>query len=226
MDTSAPGAAARIAGLIVGGIGIAFSVAGWAVFTYSPGAIAARHARMEALPQPSAGSLADQKPGLEVLVDGTIAGDQPVLTRGFVAYVKEEEEEDRNDNRTWKVRERKTPPLRILLTGDDVGRVVNDNYSIAGARHSETDSFIRDSRYTGLLPREDVVVYGRIADGGIAAIEVASGTRASYLKAIADGVGTASRLGLGFMIGGFAMVVIGISLLVMAVVTRRRESGR
>src|SRR4051794_11850704 len=132
MDLSSPASGPRVAGLIVGGIGLVFAIAGTLIATYAPGAIAARHARMQALSQPGAGSLADRPHAEEVLVDGRIAGDQPVLVGNFVAYVKEELERNHDDKSTWNVRERRTPPLRILLTGDDVARVVNRDYSVSG----------------------------------------------------------------------------------------------
>jgi len=74
-----------VAGFIVGGIGAVFMIAGVLIRTYSPGAIMARHDRMQALTSPPAATINDMPPQQEVLVDGHIADDQPVLFRDFVA---------------------------------------------------------------------------------------------------------------------------------------------
>src|SRR5262249_40383719 len=151
-------------------------------------------------------------------------GDQPVLFRDFVAFIKEEEERDRrdNDSKQWKVRDRQAPPLRILMTGDNAVRVVNYGYGLWNATSSWYDrSKILETRYTGLVAGETVVVHARTAPGGLEAIEVASGTRASYLAAIAASVGVAWWLGTGFAVGGGVMLLVAATLFVMAVKKRR-----
>jgi hypothetical protein len=208
-----------VAGFIVGGIGAVFVIAGVLIVTYSPGAIMARHDRMQALTSPRAATINDMPSQQEVLVDGHIAEDQPVLFRDFVAFIKEEEERDRRDNdRTqWKVRDRQAPPLRIVLTGDDAVRVVNYGYGLWNATTTWYDrSKILGTRYSGIVAGEAVVVHARTAAGGLEAIEVASGTRASYLAAIAASVGVAWWLGTGFAVGGGVMVLIAAILFVMA----------
>jgi hypothetical protein len=228
MARSSPRSGLLAAGFIAGGIGAVFVIAGTLVVTYSPGAIAARHARMQALSAPSVAALTDMPPNQEVLVDGRIADDQPVLFRDFVAFIKEEEERDRRDNdrKEWKVRDRQAPPLRIVLTGDDAVRVVNDGYGIWGATTTWSDhSKSLETRYTGLVVNEPVVVHARTAAGGLEAIEVASGTRASYLAGIAASVGGAWWLGTGFAIGGGVMLLVAAILFVTAV-KKRRASGR
>jgi hypothetical protein len=192
--------------------------------TYAPGAIAARHARMQALSSPGAAELTDMPPQQEVLVEGRIARDQPVLFRDFVAFIREEEERDRHDNdrREWKVRDRQAPPLQIVLTGDDAVRVVNYGYGIWGATTTWYDrSKILETRYSGLVAGEAVVVHARTAAGGLEAVEVASGTRASYLAGIAASVGVAWWLGTGFAIGGGVLLLVAALLFVMAVKGRR-----
>jgi hypothetical protein len=219
MDTTSPGAGAGIAGLIIGGIGAMLALVGTLVAVYAPGAVAARHARMTALPSPDAVVLADSPPGREVLIDGRIAPDQPVLFRNFVAFVKEEEERGKSDDdrREWKVRERQAPPLHIVRTADESVRVVNFAYGLWGAKSSWRDeSKIIDTRYSGLVSGEAVVVHARTATGGLEAIEVASGTRASYLAEIAGGVGTAWWLGVGLAAVGGLLLSIAVSLFVTA----------
>jgi len=229
MNLSSPGAGLRLAGLIVGGIGVAFAIAGTLVVRYSPGAIAARHARMSALPSPDGAALTDTPRGQEVLIEGRIARDQPVLMRDFVAFVKEEERRDRRDDdrREWKVTDRQLPPLHIERRGDEPLQVVNGFYSIANARTVWNDqSKVIDTRYTGLVSQEAVVIHGRVAAGGLEAIEVASGTRAAYLQAIADSIGTAWWLGVGFATGGGVMIALALSFFVMAARIGRRARGR
>jgi hypothetical protein len=227
MRRSSPRSAREVPGFVVGGIlGAVFVVVGILIATNSPGAIAARHARMQALPAPSVAALIDMPPNQEVLVEGRIARDQPVLFRDFVAFIKEEEERDRGEERReWKVRDRQAPPLHIILTGDDAVRVVNYGYGLSGAMTTWSDqSKTLGTLYTGLVAGEAVVVHARTATGGLEAIEVASGTRTSYLAGIAAGVGTAWRLGIGFAIGGGVMVLVAAILIVAA--TRKGRASR
>jgi hypothetical protein len=228
MNLSTPGSGPRVAGLIVGGIGLVFAAAGWLVATYSPGSIAARHARMQALPSPDAAALSDLPAGREVLLDGRIAADQPVLFRDFVAFVKEEEDRDRRDDehKSWKVRDRQAPPLRLARAGDEPIRVVNYGYRMSPKTWWHDESKIIETRYNGLVAGEAVVVHGRVAPGGLEAIEVASGTRTSYLADIEASIGTAWWLGVGFEIAGGVMVTGAIVLFVTAARIRRRARGR
>jgi hypothetical protein len=217
-----------VAGFIVGGVGAAFVLAGILIVTYAPGAIAARLERMQTLSSPHAAALIDMPPQQEVLVEGRIARDQPVLFRDFVAFVKEVEERDRRDGDRldWKVRDRQAPPLRVILTGDDAVRVVNHGYRIGGTRTTWYDrASIVEARYTGLVAGEAVVVHARTASGGLEAIEVASGTRASYLADIAANIGVAWWLGMGFAILG-GLMVLGAAILFVTAAWRRRASGR
>lgn len=212
-----------VAGFIVGGIGAVFMIAGVLIRTYSPGAIMARHDRMQALTSPRAAAINDMPPQQEVLVDGHIADDQPVLFRDFVAFIREEEERDRRDNdrTSWKVRDRQAPPLQIVLTDDQPVRVVNYGYGLWNASTTWYDrSKILGTRYSGLVSGEAVVVHARTTAGGLEAIEVASGTRASYLAAIAANVGVAWWLGTGFAIGGGVMMLIAATLFVTAMKQR------
>src|SRR5688572_25639678 len=119
MDTS-PGSGPRVAGYIVGGIGLVLAIVGFVIARVVPGVVATEHARLEALPSPDAIMLTDLPAGLEVLIEGRIAADQPVPYRNFVAYVKEEERRDKKDGDgrgDWKVVETVTPPLH-LIAGD------------------------------------------------------------------------------------------------------------
>jgi hypothetical protein len=225
MDTTSPGAGLRVASLIVGGIGLVLAAVGTLVAVYAPPAIAARHAQLVALPSPDAVVLADTPPGREVLIDGRIAADQPMLFRNFVAFLKEEEQRGKSDDdpTEWKVRERQAPPLHIERTGDESIRVVNFAYGLWGAKTSWRDeSKVIDTRYTGLVSGEAVVVRGRTAVGGIEAIEVASGTRASYLAEVAGNAGVAWWLGVGFMALGTLMAAIALVLFVKAVRAARK----
>jgi len=115
------------------------------------------------------------------------------------------------------VRERRAPPLHIVRTGDESVRVVNFAYGLWGAKNSWRDeSKVIDTRYNGLVAGEAVVVHARTAAGGLEAIEVASGTRASYLAEIAGGVGVAWWLGVGLATAGGLLLAIAVILLVMA----------
>src|SRR4029450_7859570 len=154
MDTSTPGAGPRIAGFIVGVIGLLLGVAGFIVWYYVPGIVAAEHARLQALPSPDAISLTDTPAGREVIVEGRLASDQPVRFRNFVAYVKEEEQRDKKDReRTgdWKVVQTVTPPLHLIVGDDGSVRVLNANYSMLFAKTQWRDEAqIIDTNYSGL----------------------------------------------------------------------------
>ena len=228
MDTSSPGTGPRIAGFIVGGIGLLFGVAGFVLWRVGPDMVAAEHARLEAMPSPDAVSLTDTPAGREVIVEGRIAPDQPARFREFVAYMKEEEERDAKERERrgrWKTVEKVTPPLRLLVGGEGSVRVLNENYSVAFAKtrwHDE--SRVIDTNYTGLVAGEAVFVRGTAAAGGLEAAMVGSGTRASYLAMMAGNIGVVWWLGVGFMALGTLMVGIALVLFVTAARMARNPS--
>lgn len=208
----------RVAALIVGGVGAALGLAGFAVAWFMPGIVAAEHARLLALPAPGAISLTDTPAGREVIVEGRIAPDQPRLFREFVAYVKEEERRDRrdSDDTAWKEVDRRTPPLQLVADGGRIA-VVNADYSLVWARTRWRDEArVIDTVYTGLAAGDPVFVRGRAAAGGVEAIVVGTGTRASYLAAVADNAGVAWWLGTGLGIAGAVLVIVGGILLALA----------
>ncbi|HTV02989.1 MAG TPA: hypothetical protein VMF13_20750 [Luteitalea sp.] len=214
-----PRSGLRVAAFIVGGIGLVFALAGAAVAHVIPRLVAAEHARLTALPSPGARAVESTPVGTEVLVDGRIDGKQPLRFRDFVAYAKEEEERDakrREQFGDWKVVEKVTPPL-ALVTGDGIVRIVDDAYAITFAETRWYDrSKIIDTAYVGLLANEDVFVHGRVAAGGLDAIAVGSGTRASYLDTVGGNVAVAWWLGVGFQAVGGVMVLAGIGMWVAA----------
>jgi hypothetical protein len=226
MDTTSPGAGPRVAGFIVGGIGLVLGLAGFVVWHFVPGIVAAEHARLEALPTPDAISLTDTPPGREVILEGRIAPDQPKRFRDFVAYVKEEEQRDEKERErsgNWKTVDRVTPPLHLIVGDDGSVRVVNANYGVSFAKTQwRDDSRIIDTNYTGLVAGESVFVRGVTAAGGVEAAIIGSGTRATYLAMVAGNAGVAWWLGVGFMTVGTLMVAIALGLFVTAVRTARR----
>jgi hypothetical protein len=207
----------RVAAAIVGGVGAALGLAGFAVVWFMPGIIAAEHARLSALPAPSAVSLTDTPAGREVIVEGRIAPSQPTLFRDFVAYVKEEERRDGrdDDDREWKEVERRTPPLQIVADGGTLA-VVNADYGLTWAKTQWRDTArVIDTNYSGLVAGEPVFVRGRVAAGGVEAIVVGSGTRESYLGQVAANAGVAWWLGTGLeIVGAICVAVAGILITV------------
>jgi hypothetical protein len=227
MDTSSPGAGPRIAGFIVGGIGLLLGAAGFVVWHFAPGMVAAEHARLEALPSPDAVSLTDTPAGREVIIEGRIAPDQPVRFRNFVAYVKEEEQRDKRERErtgNWKVVETATPPLHLIVGDDGRVRVVNASYRISAKTQWTDQSQIIDTHYLGLVAGEAVFVLGTAAAGGLEAVRVGSGTRASYLAEVAGNIGVVWWLGVGFMALGTLMAGIAVVLFVIAARTARTPS--
>jgi hypothetical protein len=220
MSTSSGPSGLRVAGFIVGGVGLVLGLAGFVVWRFVPGLVAAEHARLVALPSPDAFSITDTPAGLEVILEGRIAPDQPVAFRDFVAYVKEEERRDKKegDGRgDWKTVDKITPPLHLIVGDDGSVRVVNTDYGIlfAKTRWHDTSKII-DTVYTGLVTGEAVFVRGTTAAGGINATIVGSGTRASYLATVAGNEGVAWWLGAGFMALGTLMVLLAAGLFVTA----------
>jgi hypothetical protein len=226
MASISPRSALSVAGMIVGGIGLVLAIAGFVVARVVPGLVATERARLEALPRPDPIMLTGL-PGLEVLIEGRIAPDQPVPFRSFVAYVKEEERRDKKegDGRgDWKVVETVTPPLH-LIDGDANIRVVNANYTILFAKTQWRDTArVIDTNYSGLVAGENVFVHGRATERGIEAITVGSGTRASYLAQVTGNEGVAWWLGVGFSGVGAVLLIVAIVLFVMAGRTTRPPS--
>ena len=226
MDTSSPGAGPRIAGYIVGLIGLLFGIAGYVVWHFAPAMVAAEHARLEALPSPDAVSLTDTPAGREVIVEGRIAPDQPVRFRNFVAYKKEEEQRDKKERErtgNWKVVESVTPPLR-LIAGEGIVRVVNASYAVSSVTQWTDQAQIIDTHYSGLVAGEGVFVLGTTVAGGREAARVGSGTRASYLAEVAGHIGGVWWLGVGFMALGTLMAGIALVLFVTAARMARAPS--
>lgn len=205
----------RVAGLIVGGVGLVLGLAGAAVTHVFPGLVAAEHARLSALPSLEALAAAAPPVGTEVLIDGRVAERQPARFRNFVAYVKEEEERDakqRERRGYWKVVQSVTPPLELATSAGRV-HVVNTSYALtfAATRWRDTSKVI-DTAYSGLVASEAVFVHGRVAAGGLEALTVGSGTRASYLATRAGNADVAWWLGAGFQVIGGLLLVTGLAL--------------
>jgi hypothetical protein len=217
----------RVAGLIVGGIGLVLGLAGFVVWRYAPGAAAAEHARLTALPTPDSISIGDTRVGTEVIVEGSIAQSQPKRLRDFVAYVKEEERRDAKERERygrWKTVEKVTPPLD-LVAGEGILHVVNTNYRIGYAATHWQDTFqIVDTTYSGLVAREAVFAHGRVAAGGLEAMTVGSGTRASYLETAAGNVAAMWWLGVIFLIVSGVLLLVAIVLFVTAARSRTAAS--
>lgn len=219
----ASGSGLRVAGFILGGIGLVLGLAGAAVTHFIPGRVAAQHARLAALPSPDALAIRDIPTGTEVIVQGTVAGNQPAVFRNFVAYFKEEEERDakqRERRGYWKVVESVTPALE-LAGANGILRVVNTNYGIIfpATRWRDTSKVI-DTAYSGLVANEAVFVHGRVAAGGLEAATVGSGTRASYLATVAGNADVAWWLGVGFQIVGGTLLLAGVALVLTTIMRR------
>jgi hypothetical protein len=229
MDISSPGTGPRIAGVVVGRVGLLLGVAGFTVWYYVPGIVAAEHARLEALPTPDAISLTDTPAGREVIVEGRIAPDQPVRFRDFVAYVKEEEQRDAKERERrgdWKVVETVTPPLRLIVGEDGSVRVLNATYTVIFAKSRWRDEAqIVETHYSGLVAGEAVFVRGSTTAGGLDAATVGSGTRASYLEQVAGNAGVAWWLGVSFMALGTVMAAVAVVLFVTAARMTRTPSS-
>jgi len=217
--TLTPGSGLRVAGFIVGGVGLVLGLAGAAVTHFIPGLVAAEHARLVALPSPDARSIRATQVGTEVIVQGRITEKQETVFRDFVAFVKEEEERDaqqRERRGRWKVVESVTPPLAVI-TDQGLLHIVNTTYGItfAATRWHDTSKVI-DTAYSGLVANEAVFVHGRVANDGLEAMKVGSGTRASYLATIGGNGDVAWWLGVGFQVVGGVLLLAGVSMGLLA----------
>jgi hypothetical protein len=232
-----------MAALIVGGIGLVFLLAGVLIFVLGTRSADADRARIEGTLMADATDLDRLRPGTEVLVEGRIAASQPALFREFVAFERHEREvvssfrsSPSPSPRPWSWRERKTPALRIDAAGGSVW--VRENYAMPGARDWYDPQIVdrMETRYSGLVVAERVLVVGRVverepAEGAPAAdrppgreIEaelVRPGDRASYLVSIASGRTVSRWLGGGFVGLGGLMVAFASGLLILG---RRRSA--
>jgi hypothetical protein len=210
------GSGLRVAGFILGGIGLVLGLAGAAVARFIPGLVAAEHARLTALPSPDAPSIRDTRAGTEVIVQGRVTASQPTRFRDFVAYCTVEEErpaKQRERRRRWTVDAPVTPP-QDRATPEGTLRVVNADYAIRfPATRWRDPSKVIDTAYSGLVANEAVFVHGRVAGGGLEAIAVGSGTRASYLATVGGNADVAWWLGVGFQIVGGVLLLAGTATL-------------
>ena len=229
--------------MIVGGIGLVFLLAGVLIFVLGTRSADADRARIEGMLMADAMDLDRLQPGAEVLVEGRIAASQPALFRDFVAYERHEREvvtsfrsSPSPSPRPWSWRERKTPALRIDAAGGSVW--IRENYAMPGARDWYDPQIVDriETRYSGLVVAERVVVVGRVverepAEGApaadrppgreIEAERVTPGDRASYLEGIASGRTVARWLGGGFVGLGGLMVALAGGLVILG---RRRSA--
>lgn len=188
-------------------------------------------ALVESLPEVGAEALRGLGVGQSVLVSGTLAADNPVLFRRFVAYLHYEPHRERSNNSTrtdWRVRERFTPPLWVETATGRV-RVRNNAYELGAATKEPSElaergpSAWQDEKgrggwdrsrpstgpqwYTGFEPGQPVVVLATVARGGeapeVEARRVFGGSRAE-LVASAKGAATFFRI--------FALVLLPLSL--------------
>lgn len=213
-----------LAAWIVGGIGLVFLAAGVALFVFGTRSAERERARIEALPPADAGTLAGLPPGSEVLVEGRLSAAQPALFRDFVAYERLERETGTDDEeRRWSSRERRTPALRVEVTGGTVW--VREGYALRGARWWQDPKVTggRETGYSGLVAAERVVVVGQATQrrpaeqGGlpgpglgpeVEAEFVAPGDRAGHLDRIAS-ERSVSRW-LGALFGGLGLLMLGL----------------
>jgi hypothetical protein len=166
----------------------------------------AERARLNGLAPSSAAAVTDAPVGREVLLEGRVATSQPAVFRNFVAFMRQQREERRrsgDSTKSWQTQERRTPPLLVDLPDGSV-RVVNTTYDIRNAVTSWEDPQVVDrmeTRYTGLVAGEEVLVVGRAAWGGVEAEYVVSGDRQSYRASLATG-----RV-VALVVGGVAAAV-------------------
>lgn len=201
-------------------------------------------ALVESLPEQGAEALRGRSAGQAVLVSGTLAADNPVLFRRFVAYLHYEPHRERSSKSTrtdWRVRQRFTPPLWVETA---TGRVLvrNDTYALGAATGEPSELAERGSSawlddegrkvwepsrpssgpqwYTGFEPGQGVVVLGTVARGGDApeleATRVFGGSRAELVSS-ARGAATL------FRIFAFVLTPISLAALVALVVRLARR---
>lgn len=198
-----------LASLILLGIGAVFLTAGALVSTLFINAIDANAARIAVIEQVDGAALRGATLGREVLLEGHISSDQPIVLRDFVAYIREERERSQKEPKPWRTREIVAPPLHIETSTGAV-QVVNEGYVLAPiSGQSDPRTSRIETRYRGIRPGEEVLVVGKTAPGGVAAEFVSVGTRESYLQSRALSSTLARWLGRLFLVLGTLMMAVG-----------------
>jgi hypothetical protein len=216
-----------IPALLIGLIGLVFVLIGAGINIFGPRSVMEHIADIESLPVVSSGSVRNRAIDSRILIEGTIAVDNPTLFREYVAYIREEYRgTDSDDDPIWSEDERRTPALLIALSGG-TAQLANTDYRLTEplVHRQEPDILVWNGitgegthRYEGIVAGSRVTVVGRVVRGSedpeFAAEFVAGGTRAEYLeqqRRNADSFGIVGLIigGVGslFAIGGFAPLI-------------------
>jgi hypothetical protein len=171
--------------------------------------------RAASLSAQGASSLREGHTGEDVLVEGKLASDNPVLFHGLVTYLHYEPYKHTTGNSwetRWRVRKRFTPPLWVD-TGSGRVRIRNEDYELGaatdepGALAERGSTSWKDEEgrkvwdlavpssgpqwYTGFEPGQGVVVLGTLARGGetpeVEAVRVFGGTQAELVASARSG---------------------------------------
>lgn len=206
------------------GMGLLFMLVGGLVGVVGAQAARAEVARLEQLSPLSAGALADQPDGAEVLVEGVVSPRNRAVFRDFVAYVREEldvrTDSDGDRRESWRSDGRETPPL--ILEAGGVVLVGNESYSIAkghltwydeatlGFNHQPRDG---SRRYFGLLAGGPVTAVGTVVAGRegkeLDARTLFGGSHEQFLAAQRQGAAVLPILGAVFGVLGLLLAAVG-----------------
>lgn len=190
-------------------IGVLFLIAGSGVAILAAVSGTQEIARAERLAATTYAALTNSSIGREVLIEGKISTKNPVKTRAYVAFIREEVTGRSTDNkRNWSERERVMPPLLLDLP-DGAVRIANDSYEFGPISVSEDGN----QRFRGLIINQPVVAVGMLTqteDGvAITADTIAPGTRAEYIAGL-------RRFRTGFTMFGAVFAIVGAAMLVYA----------
>lgn len=167
-------------------------------------------------PSLTAAQLGDAVPGREVVLEGQISPDSPLVYRSFVAYVYEEYRSGIIDETTrWHEVRRETPPLAVRLPDGDV-QIVNDDYTFEQAsdtfREAEPGATRGAVQSRGFTRGAQVLVIGTTEAGekpSIHATTIWPGNRNAYVAQLRGLAPNELKIGGAITLFGLVELVVG-----------------
>ncbi|MBN1890027.1 MAG: hypothetical protein JW850_18670 [Thermoflexales bacterium] len=201
------------------GLGAIFLLAGLLVAWLVPALSSGQAKRIAAMTPSTMAVLQDTLAGSEVLVEGRLSDDNPVLLDSYVVYVVYECYRDsEGDRECARIRE-VTPPLLLALP-DGTLDITNDSYEWIGTKHLVGEG---DTEYGGIQVGDPVLAVGILSSvepyPQIEAKYIALGTQAELVASLRG-------QSVFWRVFGVAFVIIGLSLaLAGAIVAARRQAS-
>jgi len=159
-------------------------------------------AKVKALPVADGARWATLAPGTEVLVEGIIAPDAPVLVNELVVVRRERDRSQTLDRHDWVSVETLTPALSLEANGRVVLR---DGYALRGTC-TEWQGAPERERVAGYRRGDRVVAGGRVTPTGLAADFLFCGDVAGWYARVREDTEAATVLGPLFSLVGAGLL--------------------